>query len=86
MPSRPHVLAIRRRYLGDVVLLGSFLRNLRLHWPEAKISVLVEPAYAGVLALNPDVDETLLRAGAGAGVAGLFAATCVGADSPMFSI
>jgi ADP-heptose:LPS heptosyltransferase len=60
MPPRPHVLAIRRRYLGDVVLLGSWLRNVRLHWPEAKISVLVERAYAGVLALNPDVDEALI--------------------------
>jgi ADP-heptose:LPS heptosyltransferase len=52
----PRILVIRRRYLGDVVLLGSFLRNLRLHWPSASLSVLVESAYAGVLALNADVD------------------------------
>jgi ADP-heptose:LPS heptosyltransferase len=29
----PHVLVIRRRYLGDIVLLGPVFRNLRLHWP-----------------------------------------------------
>jgi len=56
----PHLLVIRRRYLGDIVLLGSVLRNLRLHWPGARLVVLVEPAYAGILTLNPDVDATLL--------------------------
>src|ERR1035437_9029899 len=55
-PARPHILVIRRRYLGDIVLLGSVLRNLRLHWPDARLSVLVESAYVDVLALNPDVD------------------------------
>ncbi|PHX70937.1 MAG: hypothetical protein CK548_07970 [Opitutia bacterium] len=51
----PRVLIIRRRYLGDIVLLGSVLRNLRLHWPDAQLTVLTEPAYAAILALNPDV-------------------------------
>jgi ADP-heptose:LPS heptosyltransferase len=35
------------------------LRNLRLRWPRAWISVLTEPAYTGVLRLNPDVDAAL---------------------------
>jgi len=52
-----HVLVIRRRYLGDLVLLGAFLRNLRLHWPDAQIGVLAEPAFTDVLMLNPDVDS-----------------------------
>lgn len=55
MPASPHILVIRRRYLGDIALLGSFLRNLRLHWPEARIGVLTEPAYSELLALNPDI-------------------------------
>lgn len=59
-PARPNILVIRRRYLGDIVLLGSVLRNLRLHWPAAQISVLVEATYADVLALNPEVDCTLV--------------------------
>ncbi|MEX2043759.1 MAG: glycosyltransferase family 9 protein, partial [Opitutus sp.] len=53
------ILVIRRRYLGDIVLLGSVLRNLRLHWPGAHLSVLTEAAYAGVLSLNPDIDGAL---------------------------
>jgi len=59
MPHGQNILVIRRRYLGDLVLLGSFLRNMRLHWPSARINVLAEPAYSGVLALNPDVDSVI---------------------------
>jgi ADP-heptose:LPS heptosyltransferase len=59
-PVRPRILVIRRRYLGDIVLLGPIFRNLRLHWPEAHLAALVEPAYAGVLTMNPDVNEMFL--------------------------
>ncbi len=55
----PHVLVIRRRYLGDIVLLGPVFRNLRLHWPAAQITALTEAPYTGVLALNPDVNRAL---------------------------
>ena len=56
--DRPRILVIRRRYLGDIVLLGIFFRSLRQHWPEAIIHVLVEEQYAEILALNPDVNGT----------------------------
>lgn len=59
MPQGPRILVIRRRYLGDLVLLGSFLRNLRLRWPDAHLAVLAERAYSGVLALNPDVNSVV---------------------------
>jgi ADP-heptose:LPS heptosyltransferase len=55
----PRILVIRRRYLGDIVLLGSVFRNLRLHWPAAHVTALVESPHAGILALNPDVDAVL---------------------------
>jgi ADP-heptose:LPS heptosyltransferase len=57
--TTPRILVIRRRYLGDIVLLGSVFRSLRRHWPQAHLAVLVERAYAGVLTMNPDVDEIL---------------------------
>jgi ADP-heptose:LPS heptosyltransferase len=41
------------------VLLGSVLRNLRLHWPQARLTVLTEAAYAGVLSLQPDINGAL---------------------------
>lgn len=59
MPAAPHVLLIRRRYLGDIVLLGSVCRNLKQHWPQARLAVLCEPAYAGVLTMNADVDDII---------------------------
>ena len=59
MSAAPNVLVIRRRYLGDIVLLGSVFRNLRLHWPAARIVALTEAPYAAVLPLNPDVDAAL---------------------------
>jgi ADP-heptose:LPS heptosyltransferase len=59
MAPHPKILVIRRRYLGDVVLLGSLLRNLKLHWPECRIVAAVEPGYSGILGLNPDVDGIL---------------------------
>lgn len=58
--AAPRILVIRRRYLGDIVLLGSVLRNLKLHWPNSHLSVLTEFAYSGVLSLNPDVDGALI--------------------------
>lgn len=59
MSAVPHILLIRRRYLGDLVLLGSVCRNLRLHWPEARITLLAEPAYASIATLNPDITTVL---------------------------
>ncbi|MBL9201288.1 MAG: glycosyltransferase family 9 protein [Opitutaceae bacterium] len=58
-PSAPRILVIRRRYLGDIVLLGSVVRNLRLHWPGAHITFLTEAAYAGVVPLNPGINAAL---------------------------
>lgn len=57
--AAPRILVIRRRYLGDIVLLGSLLKNLRLHWPDARLVVLTEAAYTPILALNPDVNGAL---------------------------
>jgi len=53
----PRLLVIRRRYLGDIALLGSVFNNLRLHWPQAQIALLTEQAYAPVGALHPDLDR-----------------------------
>ncbi|MFI5355953.1 MAG: glycosyltransferase family 9 protein [Opitutales bacterium] len=55
--AAPRILAIRRRYLGDIVLLGCVFRNLRLHWPGAELQLLTEAGYAGVAALNPDLNR-----------------------------
>jgi ADP-heptose:LPS heptosyltransferase len=75
MPDDPtSLLVIRRRYLGDIVLLGSVLRNLRLHWPGARLTVLTEAAYTGVVALNPDADAALALPRSASGWPGFIAA------------
>lgn len=57
MADALRILVIRRRYLGDLVLLGSVFRNLRLHWPSAQIALLAERNYAAVGLLHPDVNR-----------------------------
>ena len=57
--AEPHVLILRRRYLGDVVLLGSLIRNIRLAHPNGRVDVLVDPGFAPVLGLNPDVNAVV---------------------------
>lgn len=57
MPNSPRILVTRRRYLGDVTLTAPVFRNLRLHWPEARIVGLTDAPYSDVFTLDPDVDE-----------------------------
>jgi ADP-heptose:LPS heptosyltransferase len=59
--TAPRILIIRRRYLGDIALLGPFFRNLRLHWPEAEIAILVEERFAEVPVLFPEVDRVIAQ-------------------------
>ncbi|HEX2099487.1 MAG TPA: glycosyltransferase family 9 protein [Candidatus Synoicihabitans sp.] len=54
-----NVLLIRRRYLGDIVLLNPAIRSLRQHWPDARITLLCDRGYAGGAALHGDLDEVL---------------------------
>lgn len=57
-PASPRILLIRRRYLGDLILLGCVFRNLRLHWPDARLALLTESGYAAAAGLNPDINAT----------------------------
>lgn len=56
----PRILVIRRRYLGDIVLLSPFFQSLRQHWPNAELTLLAEASYAAVATLIPEIDRTLI--------------------------
>jgi lipopolysaccharide heptosyltransferase I len=56
-PSR--ILIIKPSALGDVVHSLPILNLLRRKWPEARISWLVTPAFAGLLEGHPQVDEVI---------------------------
>ena len=51
-----NILLIKLRYLGDVILCTPVLPLLRKHYPEAKITFLVNPGTAEVLEGNPYLD------------------------------
>ena len=55
----PKILVIRLSSLGDVVLTGPVYKNLKAHWPDARVCVLVKPQFAAVLDGHPGVDEVL---------------------------
>ena len=56
----PHILIIKLRYIGDVLLCTPLVRAVGEHYPQAKISFLVNPGTEDVLQHNPWLDEVLL--------------------------
>ena len=54
------ILVVRTRFVGDTVLAIPFLRNLRRHFPSARIDVLVEKGAGSVLADCPSIDELIV--------------------------
>lgn len=57
MPNK--VLVVRLSSLGDVVLTAPVYKNLKAHWPDCRVSVLVKPAYASIVAGMAGVDEVI---------------------------
>jgi len=53
------ILVIRYRFIGDTILTGPFLKNLRLAYKDARIDVLVGPQSGEVLDGCPYVDELI---------------------------
>jgi|SRR5579884_70569 len=62
------ILVIKLRYIGDVLLTTPVLHALRDRWPEARMTMLVNPGTEDVVRWNPDLTEVLTvpRAGWGA--------------------
>jgi heptosyltransferase II len=59
LPTKKRILVIRYRFIGDTILTVPFLRNLKRHYPEAKIDVLVGPQSGEVLKECPYVNELI---------------------------
>jgi heptosyltransferase-3 len=54
-----NILAIKLRYLGDVLLATPTLHALKVAFPEARLTVLVNRGTEDILRGNPHVDEIL---------------------------
>ncbi|MDD5657036.1 MAG: glycosyltransferase family 9 protein, partial [Elusimicrobia bacterium] len=57
MPNK--ILIIRLSSLGDVILTAPVYKNLKAHWPDCRVSVLVKPAFAGIVEGMAGVDEVI---------------------------
>ncbi len=60
LPSNARILLIRLRSMGDCLLVTSPLRALKQEFPGFRVSVLVQPEFAGCFDGNSDVDEVLI--------------------------
>lgn len=59
-PSTVHsILVLRLRAFGDTLLTTPTLRGLKLAYPHAKLSILMEPAMAQVVQGLPYIDEVI---------------------------
>jgi lipopolysaccharide heptosyltransferase II len=54
-----NILLVRLRLIGDVVFTTPVLRALRQHHPESRLTYLVEPAAAPIVAANPHLSQVL---------------------------
>jgi lipopolysaccharide heptosyltransferase II len=55
-----NILIIRLRLVGDVVFTTPAIRALRRHFPDARITYLVERAAAPIVLGNPHLDEVMV--------------------------
>jgi heptosyltransferase-2 len=51
------VLIVRPDHLGDVILMSAFLREFRKNWPQAEITLLVDPASKALVEHCPYIDH-----------------------------
>lgn len=54
------ILVIRLSSLGDIVLTTAVFPNLRAHYPDAEISVLVKAEYADLFDNNPHINHVIV--------------------------
>lgn len=61
-PTDPprRILIIRLSAIGDVVMASPLIKAVRRRYPDARLAWLVEPAAAGLLRDNPDLDELIV--------------------------
>ena len=58
--NQPNILVVRLSSLGDIVLSSPVYKNLKAKWPNCRITLLVKPQFAQVLAGHPDIDEIMV--------------------------
>ncbi len=54
-----HVLIVKLRYIGDVLLATPTVRAIKAAWPDTRITMLVNAGTEEVLQHHPDIDRVL---------------------------
>lgn len=67
LPAGARILIVRLRSLGDAVLTTPALRALKQWRPDLRLSILLYPRFAPVLAGNPNLEQVLELDPSGAG-------------------
>lgn len=60
MPAPKNILVIRIRAFGDTLLTTPTLRGLKKAYPDAKLSIVLEPAMAMIVKGLPYIDDVVL--------------------------
>ena len=60
-PLLQNILLVRLDNIGDVVMLGPAVRELKRHYPEARLTLLASPAGASVAGLLPWLDDVIVE-------------------------
>jgi len=55
-----HILIVKLRYIGDVLLATPTVRAIKAAWPAVRITMLVNAGTEAVLQHNPDIDRILV--------------------------
>jgi heptosyltransferase-1 len=58
--GKPAILIVRLSAIGDVVFASPLIRALRLRYPAARISWLVQPESKALLEHHPDLDQVIV--------------------------
>jgi lipopolysaccharide heptosyltransferase II len=59
IPSRPKILLIKLRSIGDVIYNTAVYTPIKKKWPDAHLTVVVETPSLDMVKHHPDVDEVL---------------------------
>lgn len=58
--GQPSILIVRLSAIGDIVFASPLIHALRLRYPRARISWLVQPESRSLLERHPDIDEVIV--------------------------
>jgi ADP-heptose:LPS heptosyltransferase len=60
LPPKPKILIIKLRSIGDVIYNTAIYAPIKKTWPDARLTVVVEPPSYEIVRYHPDIDKVLI--------------------------